>query len=203
MADRVNMFSIVMKTSPPWVDYNNNKTYLGLFRDELSTQIKYAHIAIGHIENFKGEYTYHLFFGVQGLLCALANISKLLDDKVKRNARANNRARKLLLDFQIDADKIPLIMNRDLRNTSEHYDERLDEFIEKFPNHLYFDSISAPGISVQGAQYKIGRFYNKKTKTIQFMDSTITKVNDLKIDKVKAELQYLEMQIKQEATPNE
>ena len=193
-------YNFVMKTPHPWVNFKDDKTYLGLFHSEILNQIIYARIAIEYIENAKGEYSHHLFFGIQGLLCSLANISKLLNDKHrigKDKDRAKKRAKKILHDFQIDVSKISLILNRNLRNTNEHYDERLDEFVEKFPTHLYLDSISAPGIDAKGHPFKIGRFYNNKTKTVQFMDSTITKIDDLDIDKVKDELRYLENQLKE------
>ena len=195
-----NIFNIIMKTPPPYVDFSDSKTYVGLFSGELQRQLIFAQIAIDRIENFCGEYTHNLFYDIQGLLIALANISKLLDDKVRtgKNAkRAKIRATKLLHEFNIDITKIPVIMNRDLRNTIEHYDERLDEFTDKFPNCLYLDGISAPGISVTGHPYKIGRFYNHMTKTIQFMDSTITTMSNLKIEEAKNELLYLETQIKE------
>ena len=70
-----------------------------------------------------------------------------------------------------------------------------NQWQENFPNCLYLDGISASGISVNGRPYKIGRFYNHKTKTIKFMDSTITTMNYLEIEKVKNELQYLESQL--------
>ena len=189
-------FNILMKNAPPWVDYKDNKTYLDLFRKQLIDQIKYSIIAIDYIENSRDKFTHKLFFGIQGLLCSLANISKLLDDtRSIRNAkdeRARIRATRLLNDFDIDKSRIHLILNRNLRNTNEHYDERLDEFVEKFSNHLYLDGISAPGIQVIGHPYELGRFYNNKTKIIQFMDAQIKNIDELHIDKVKAELQYLE-----------
>ena len=65
------------------------------------------------------------FLDSQLCLNLVTNIANVLDSRVKTERSAH-----LLEYFNISVDKIKLILNRDMRNTNEHYDERMDALME-------------------------------------------------------------------------
>lgn len=55
----------------------------------------------------------------------IINVANVLDSKKKWD-----RSKHLVDFFNISIDKISTILNHDMRNTNEHYDERMDALIE-------------------------------------------------------------------------
>lgn len=55
----------------------------------------------------------------------IVNIANVLDSKVKKE-----RSQHLMKFFELSYDRISNILNHEMRNTNEHYDERLDDLLE-------------------------------------------------------------------------
>lgn len=66
------------------------------------------------------------FLDSQLLLNLTTNIANVLDSRRKKY-----RSEHLINFFKISLDRIPTIINRDMRNTNEHYDERMDDLMEE------------------------------------------------------------------------
>jgi len=86
-----------------------------------------------------------VWFAVEHLLSAAANASKALWGQ----GAATNAARKSLRESLGVSDASPLSERR-MRNHFEHYDERLDEWWEKSPNHNIADRNLAPVGGIAG-----------------------------------------------------
>lgn len=83
-----------------------------------------------------------LFASLQALLLAVANISKLLWGTSPTTSEARRPLRSAL---QVNDDS-PL-RNRDLRNHFEHFDERLEEWVERDPRRNFVDmNVGPPGM---------------------------------------------------------
>ena len=85
------------------------------------------------------------FAALQSLLISVANLSKLL-----WGARKGKEAeRKILRDALGVPDDSPL-RSRALRNHFEHFDERLEEWIERDPNRIFVDMNVGPRTMIGG-----------------------------------------------------
>ncbi len=74
---------------------------------------------------YHDEHTYY-FFHIQSLLTACGNISNVFYNHC--NPKSTERSRKLRSELDIDRKDFPLIFQKEIRNTNEHFDERYEEF---------------------------------------------------------------------------
>ena len=86
-----------------------------------------------------------IWFAVDALLSAAANVSKALWGQ----GAATHAARRPLRDSLNVGDKSSL-SNRCMRNHFEHYDDRLDEWWTKYPEHNMLDRNVMPIGAVSG-----------------------------------------------------
>lgn len=91
------------------------------------------------------------FLSAQSILTAGALVSKMLWPpgnvaKAKRG-RAIERSRAILSALAID-DDIPVLSNRTVRNSFEHFDERLDDYFGEDPDSWVIDRILTKNIDV-------------------------------------------------------
>ena len=172
-----------------------------IYRNQISMQINYCDIALNTIEyclNSKENKSYLAFFCVQGLLVSLANISKLFDIESKCEFK-KNRADILVKEFNIDLSNFPIMRNRKLRNANEHFDEILDTYFKLTEseragfNDCNIGTISKNGESAgfcnSNAIYF--RHIDDVKREILFADNNIKKINSIKLNDVRKELEEL------------
>jgi len=73
-----------------------------------------------------------VFFHLHHFILHATNVDKLLD------AKSGSTRQRLLAD-QIDLNGVDLKACRRLRNHLEHFDERLDLWIDRYDGHAFFD----------------------------------------------------------------
>ena len=158
-----------------------------IFKRYVSVQIGCSRIAIDMIEANRDDLSL-INFAIQSLLSSLANISKVFyngnniknadGSKNQIASRANERATDLLTFYKLDVKTFPTIsaISRTLRNTSEHYDQRIDEYIDTFPNHVFIDLCvlhSGAEISNLDNQTILTANQNERLKCVFFTPKTI------------------------------
>ena len=100
---------------------------------EALTQLEYAGQCSRDFEAAKSRNdTRGVFFHLHHFIVHIANVDKLLDPKAG-SPRAG------YLASRIDLDGIDLKSTRRLRNHLEHFDERLDMWIENYDGLTFFD----------------------------------------------------------------
>jgi hypothetical protein len=126
-----------------------------LFQMQVRDQCRFVLLAADDLNDGMGQGTspnadiQRVFFALQNLLSAAANISKALWGS---SPKAAERRQALRGSLGV-ADDSPL-RNRDLRNHFDHFDERLDKWDSLSRNHNYVDfligdraSMGGPGLS--------------------------------------------------------
>lgn len=74
---------------------------------------------------YHDEHTYY-FFHLQSILTACGNISNVFYNHC--NKKSTERSRKLRKELDIFKKEFPLVFQKEIRNTNEHFDERYEEF---------------------------------------------------------------------------
>ena len=101
--------------------------YEFVYAQYIESQIYYIHKLISRLTFQRAQIDSEQYFlDSQLLLNLITNIANVFD-----NRRKKDRSEHLVNFFSISLDKIPTIINRDMRNTNEHYDERMDDFMEE------------------------------------------------------------------------
>ena len=100
--------------------------YEFVYGQYIESQICYAVKIIDSLTVYLAESNPERYF-LDSQLCLnlITNIANVLDSKVKRA-----RSKHLVDFFDISLNKVCTILNHDMRNTNEHYDERMDALIE-------------------------------------------------------------------------
>lgn len=153
----------------------------------LESQIYYAVKIIDSLTpDLAGFDPERYFLDSQLCLNIVTNIANVLDSRVKRE-----RSMHLLEYFNISKERIKLIIDRDMRNTNEHYDERMDDLMDISNIELErrdVDNIEKL-ISVLQSKGKTG--YVDVDKCVLY--SLDRKLNRIDVDllKLKGELLYL------------
>jgi hypothetical protein len=128
---------------------------------EIVNQSKIASVAARRLDK-SGE-PEETWEAIQSLLVAAANVSKILKPVRKKY----NKNRKLLRDSLGVSDDC-LLLDRTFRDHFEHYDERIEEWIEGGNSGTYMDSRIDP-IPSQFSQFQFcHRSYNPTTKVLSF-----------------------------------
>ena len=107
---------------------------LEIYIGELLAQIKFAKRCFNDFESsLEKNDIESVFFHLHHFTVHVANIDKLLNPKANSN-------RENLYANHINLDNIDLKSFRKLRNHLEHFDERLDSWIETYDGHAFFDN---------------------------------------------------------------
>jgi hypothetical protein len=110
------------------------KYLLNIFQMEINRQCKFSIIAIEQIEEGLANNDSDLiWYSIQNLLVAVANISKIFWPP------KNPEKRKKLRESLNIQDNSPL-KSRDFRNSFEHFDERLERWAKSSKRHNFIDS---------------------------------------------------------------
>lgn len=104
-----------------------------IYIQEALCQIDFAKRSYSEFEEaLRGSETLSVFYKLHHFIIHATNVDKLLDCK-----SSEQRAR--LLDTHVDLQHIDLKSIRRLRNHLEHFDERLDVWVEDHDGHAFFD----------------------------------------------------------------
>jgi hypothetical protein len=105
-----------------------------LYANIVLKNINFALIALDYIFNnhhydigiYHDEHTYY-FYHIQSLLTACGNISNVFYNTFSGKT-ACERSKRLRDLFNVSKRKYPLIFQKEVRNTNEHFDERYEQF---------------------------------------------------------------------------
>lgn len=97
-------------------------TYFALISLDYILYQKDYNIGIYH-----DEHTYY-FFHIQSLLTACGNISNIFYNTGFYNKNATQRSQRLRSMFGVSKKAYPLVFQKEVRNTNEHFDERYEQF---------------------------------------------------------------------------
>lgn len=139
-----------------------------VFLHQIELQCEYVHVAHTQINvglNMPGTSGITtVFYGIQNLLTAAANISKALWGQGGKLAKERKRLRDALKVM----DGTPL-HNVAMRNNFEHYDERLDRWWKESKRHNIADRIIGPANAIQGLDpIEFFRAFDPKTTNVRF-----------------------------------
>lgn len=167
-----------------------NSSGFFIIRDQFTRQIEYSFFAIERIKSFRKERSpvNMVFYHIQALFIALANITELLGGK-------NNFLKgEIISCFSINKEKLPyLLNNKEIRNTFVHYDERICSFVKKAEGKAYADC-NIGTISLEGES---GGFYNPDAIYMRHFDDkngVIYSINQ-KLEPIKLELLSIEKEL--------
>jgi hypothetical protein len=136
-------------------------TEMALLR-EIVTQAKFAEKAAGRL--FNTSDSVEVWESIQSILVAAANVSKILWPVKNQNETRGKQLRELL-----DVSDDNLLSDRTIRNHFEHYDERIEEWIENSKSSVYMDSKIDPFDStICGMKPFFHRSYNPTSKMLSF-----------------------------------
>jgi hypothetical protein len=168
--------------------------YKTIFLSEIKRQVAFAEMAIEDMlrisdliiseSEYDPERTQTLFWNsTQNLLISLANISKILYPAKKYYSRGTWLRKDLNLPIE------NIFKSRQLRNSFEHFDERIEEFFDlaKDKGTIFVDSNMAE-VKISGMTgFKIAymRNYLPKERTVYFQE------NSLNLDIARKELSML------------
>ncbi len=101
--------------------------YEFVYAQYIESQIYYIHKLLSRLTFKQAQINPEQYFlDSQLLLNLVTNVANVFDSRRKKE-----RSKHLVNFFDISLDKITTITNRDMRNTNEHYDERMDDFMEE------------------------------------------------------------------------
>jgi hypothetical protein len=134
---------------------------------ELVMQAKFAKLAAKQLEQAT-EFT-ETWAAIQSILVAVGNVSKILWPARKIYKARGEHLRKLL---QIDEDN--LLTDRTFRNHFEHYDERIENWLNDNSTAVYTDPVIDPFEPQPWSLPKVyHRKYNPVSKVLTFRDENI------------------------------
>jgi len=134
---------------------------------EIVTQAKFAEIAANQLANTSNSV--EVWGSIQSILVATANVSKILWPARKQSKSRGRHLRNLL---GVDDDN--LLSDRTFRNHFEHYDERIEEWIESKNSAVYMDSRIDPfELTTLSLPQLFHRSYNPISKTLSFRGESI------------------------------
>lgn len=134
---------------------------------EIALQAKLAQMAWESLSSAVSSVEY--WAAIQGILSASANISKILWPVSKKRKARGIRLRELLC-----IDKNHFLADRSIRNSFEHYDERIEDWFEKNDTATYCDlalEAKAPGLLMPPTFSH--RYYDQYTHELKFRDQKI------------------------------
>lgn len=152
---------------------------------QLYHQIRFAQHSILKLGKCKDSFIDMAFY-VQSLLTATGNIAKLLNNEKNISTKARSQDLQNLLC--VDINNIPNILNKELRNTNEHIDERIDSVATNhFVGDMSFGGTYIPEEYTEGNW----RYYDPERKIIIYADRN-KKLHNVELRDLKKELLYLQ-----------
>lgn len=154
----------------------------GLYLSELDSQCRYVwrataglnrHLARG-CTDIEG-----VFFCIQSILVHVASISRLLWPPKNAGDRAIKRGKELRALLEVPDEHV--LRSRDVRNHIEHYDERLDAWIQESQHHnIAVDIIGPAGVfgGPNMSQRDVFRQFDPASLTVYFGESSCN-VNEI------------------------
>lgn len=103
-----------------------------IYFQEIRSQIGSARRCFNAFQLASKNHSVEAFVHVHHFVVHVANIDKLLDC-------SNSQRRRTVLQGHINLDSTSLKPLRRLRNHLEHFDERLDKWVEEFDGHALLD----------------------------------------------------------------
>ena len=165
--------------------YFNSRNNLDfLFVNIVLKNINFAIIALEYIFNdfyyniglYHDEHTYY-FYHIQSLLTACGNISNVFYS-TSREKVAKERSERIRSLFDINNEKYPLIFQKEVRNTNEHFDERYEQFDNCIGDYNILDDdtdqfmraviTSNPHLRTYDRAKRIYITYNRKKEQIKY-----------------------------------
>lgn len=148
--------------------------------------IYFALISLDYILNrqdfdigiYHDEHTYY-FFHIQSLLTACGNISNVFYNHGNFGGpTATQRSRRLRDLFNVSRTQYPLIFQKEVRNTNEHFDERYEDFRgnvgdynlldENTPTHMRNVIRNHPHLRTYDKENGVYYTYNRNLQPIEF-----------------------------------
>lgn len=137
-----------------------NDKDLTLYLWEIAEQCRYATIAWKDIETNDPD---TLWYSIQGLLVAVANVSKLLWPDKRGNAQRGKELRKRLSIGENHPFK-----SRDMGNAFEHSDQRLDSWVASAERGFHVGSMYIESGSGALDESRFGRHFDRDTGVVTF-----------------------------------
>ncbi len=134
---------------------------------EIVLQVKLAEMAGKNLANASTSVEY--WSAIQSILSASANVSKILWP-----ARDNRKARGDYLRDSLNVEEGHLLSDRKIRNSFEHYDERIEDWFEEHESSVYCDlalEAHVPGLLMPSKFSH--RSYDQYTCDLKFRDEKI------------------------------
>lgn len=135
---------------------------LHIYHREVERQCQFGIMAYTDLVNAltKGE-TDRIWYSVQGFLFAAGNVSKLLWPIAALEARGER------LRSSLQVPNTSLLQPRIFRNHFEHFDERLDDWVNSSERHKFVDSNVGPPAMISGSE-PIDFLRNLDSSTLAF-----------------------------------
>lgn len=135
-------------------------------------QCKYAFSAVEEMNRLlqtqNPQESANFFRAAHDFVGHASHVSRMLwPSSRKRGAKERGYA----LRSSLGVDDSDPLSRRGLRNNLEHFDERLDDWVEQSPNRIYIDNIIGPPEAIGGSAVRdkdILRCYNPGTKEFIF-----------------------------------
>lgn len=115
-----------------------------------------------NIGMYHDEHTYY-FYHIQSLLTACGNISNVFYNTFSGNT-ACERSKRLRNQFDVNKTKYPLIFQKEVRNTNEHFDERYEQFNNCIGDYNILDENTDEFMRTVITQNPHLRTYDKENK---------------------------------------
>jgi hypothetical protein len=133
---------------------------------EIVNQARFAEKAADQLSNTSDPV--EVWGSIQSILVATANVSKILWP-AKKESKA--RGKQLRDDLGVSDDN--LLSDRTIRNHFEHYDERIEEWVESGKSGSYMDSRIDPFPTQLSREQFCHRSYNPTNKMLSFRGESI------------------------------
>lgn len=145
-----------------------NLMLLRLFQRQVEEQCRYLLVSAHRVNSALAQNPQDIWFDLQNLLSAGANIAKLLWG---RNPTIAEQRAPLRASLGID-DTSPL-RQRDMRNHYEHIDERLDDWDKDSKRHNHVSKVVGPASAIAGIdEIDLFRGFDPATATARFWGDT-------------------------------
>lgn len=141
-----------------------------IYFQEALTQIDFARRAYKEFEQALSEHdVLTVFYKLHHFVIHVSNVNKLLDPK-------KDSIRYQAINKYLDLSHIDLKLIRKLRNHLEHFDERLDSWIEKHQGNTFFDmnivtgAKGLPDTALRTLDGLIFKFYGEDFSLLPIME---------------------------------
>lgn len=154
-----------------------------IYANIVLKNVHFALVALDYIFNdfhykigiYHDEHTYY-FYHIQSLLTACGNISNVFYNTFSGRT-ARERSKRLRNLFNIKKSRYPLVFQKEVRNTNEHFDERYEQFDNCIGDYNILDNNTDPFIRTIINQNPHLRTYDKETKIYYTYNRKLERIN--------------------------